>query len=311
MNGLQPILPSTDLDRSTLDNHTNSESLVLQLTRWKGNKASHTAQTASATQSTSPSSNTRSPFNHSERSGKVLWRWTGEEEEEEESYGEVLSFITGEAQCCLEHGQRLKTLWSAYKNVPRTHQFSCPWHSRKEMIDLKWQSEDKMPFIAARVNKTHKKSTVKASAWSYKKRVKHSYLRQSSVFWAVHICQFSPRVSDFYHWELYYIKNFSWLYLKVQLDSEKKGMRGVDMQQRFKPLAAAGSVHGASWCWRFVYWLKKTMCWYAGGWIDFEHSPASRFPVSSFYAKLQAVASQLAFPIYLRPDQKSYSVSCL
>lgn len=168
MNGLQPILPSTDLDRSTLDNHTNSESLVLQLTRWKGNKASHTAQTASATQSTSPSSNTRSPFNHSERSGKVLWRWTGEEEEEEESYGEVLSFITGEAQCCLEHGQRLKTLWSAYKNVPRTHQFSCPWHSRKEMIDLKWQSEDKMPFIAARVNKTHKKSTVKASAWSYK-----------------------------------------------------------------------------------------------------------------------------------------------
>lgn len=35
------------------------------------------------------------------------------------------------------------------------------------------------------------------------------------------------------------------------------------------------------------------------------------FPVSSFYAKLQAVASQIAFPIYLRPDQKSYSVSCL
>lgn len=45
--------------------------------------------------------------------------------------------------------------------------------------------------------------------------------------------------------------------------------------------------------------------------LTFEHSPASCFPVSSFYAKLQAVASQLAFPIYLRPDQKSYSVSCL
>lgn len=32
---LQPILPSTDLDRSTLDNHTKSESLVAAVTRRK------------------------------------------------------------------------------------------------------------------------------------------------------------------------------------------------------------------------------------------------------------------------------------
>lgn len=38
----------------------------------------------------------------------------------------------------------------------RIHQFSCPWHCLKKMIDLKRQSEDIMQFIAVWVNKTHK-----------------------------------------------------------------------------------------------------------------------------------------------------------
>lgn len=39
----------------------------------------------------------------------------------EKSYGEVLSFITRRGtHCCLEYGQRLKTLWSACKNTRGT-----------------------------------------------------------------------------------------------------------------------------------------------------------------------------------------------
>lgn len=71
----------------------------------------------SATQTTSPSSNTRSALNHSCAFGQGITildsegrRGRGGKRAREKSYGEVLSFITTEAQCCLEHGQRLKTL---------------------------------------------------------------------------------------------------------------------------------------------------------------------------------------------------------
>lgn len=124
MKGLQPILPSTDLDRSTLDKHTKSESPAPVLTRWKGNNTSHTVQTASAPESTSPSSSIHSAFKHL---GKLVRSGTVEEEEQEKNEGLVGRLMEKfyrssprEAQCCLEHGQRLRTLWSACKNAAGT-----------------------------------------------------------------------------------------------------------------------------------------------------------------------------------------------
>ncbi len=153
-----------------LDSHAKCESLVPALTRWKGNYTSHTAQTASAAQSTSPSSNTHSAFNHSARSGKVLRSWTEREEEEEEKRGSCeelwRTFIVHH-----KGGTLLPWTWTETKDAmiclqkwpqgQRIHQFSCPWHSLKKMIDLKRQSEDIMQFIAVWVNKTHKKSIMK------------------------------------------------------------------------------------------------------------------------------------------------------
>ncbi len=160
MYGLQPILPSTDLDHSTFDDNTKSELLVQAVTRWKGNKTSHTVQKAFATEATSPSSNTHPAFNQSVRSGKVLRRWTEEEDKEEEKtglekrlMGNFYRLSQREAQCCLEHGQRLKALWSACKSAPGTEDQSIQ-PSLKKMMGLKWQSQAITPFIAVRVNKT-------------------------------------------------------------------------------------------------------------------------------------------------------------
>lgn len=67
-----------------------------------------------------PSSNTRPAFNHSVRSGKVLrWRRRRTEEKGKGLVGRVMEKFYRSSQCCLEHGQRLKTQWSACVKWPR------------------------------------------------------------------------------------------------------------------------------------------------------------------------------------------------
>ena len=137
--------PSTDLDPSTFGQpHT----IGVTSSSTDTAKYFNTVQNASLT--TSPSSNSSSAFNHSQRSGEVKpSRTEMEGEEEKKGSGEELwrSFIVHHKPgtvCCLEHGQRLKTPWSARKQCPgdRASITVAAPDSTERKDDLEWQSED-------------------------------------------------------------------------------------------------------------------------------------------------------------------------